>query len=204
MKNSKQLLFERMHSIGGMPLNENFINEMPKRKIYPIQQTKEWSDLLNTLKTKFDVTNVSFNLKTDKPFVKIEKSGYYPLPVLGIKSEWLYRKDLAKWLGDHIIKRSEENVNNFKEKPKQKRVRTLPSTASIEDKIKMWDLIREKAYNLFHSTNKHDEVFWEKMWDKYGYPWRELYDQIKDTPEFEDFRKKHNIANNLTFDDTLA
>lgn len=166
MKNSKQLLFERMHTIGGMPLNE-----------------------------EIDVNQTYTDSRNGNTYSGEQVAG------------WI------RWFLSPKRKTREERANAVRlfkamnvdpTEYTKKRVRNLSPNASIENKIQMWDLIRSRAYDFYHNTNKHDEVFWQKMWDKYGYPWQDLYDEIRDTPEFEVFRKKNNIADNLTFDDSLA
>ena len=203
MKNSKQLLFERMSSIGRMPLKENVINEMPKKITYDFQGTSKWEDMLNDLKNNYDIDGVSIVKKGAHLMFRLEKKGYKPIDVLAIKPEYGNSRYID-WIVKNILNETPNRIEYFTEKPKQKRITKLSPNASIQDKIKMWDLISEKAYDVLHNTKKHDEVFWTKMWNKYGYPWGELYEEIEDTPEFEQFRLKNNMATNLTFDDMLA
>ena len=83
------------------------------------------------------------------------------------------------------------------------RIRRLSPTAPVMDKIMMWELINKKAWELYNSR-KHSEAWVYQIHDKYARYWQELYDEIKNTPEFTEYRKANNITTGLHFGDILA
>lgn len=91
-----------------------------------------------------------------------------------------------------------------KSEQERTRVRRLPPNASINDKIKMWELINKKAWKLYR-TRKYSEMWIYAIYEKYGKYWDELYDEIRGTPEFIQHSKQNNYTlNRLTFGDMLA
>jgi len=82
------------------------------------------------------------------------------------------------------------------------RIRRLSSTAPVMDKILMWKLIGEKAWNLYKSR-KNSEAWANRVNRKYAPYWNELYDEIRYTPEFIQYSKLNNIADDLHFSDMI-
>lgn len=185
---------------------EKFIDEMSTKAPAPIEDDGYWKEMIEKAKEKFDVDNVEVvNFNSDAPKVRIVKSGFKPVIIWKVKpehKEYLingkYFEHISDWLLSDAIPNA---VNHFQSK--EKNIKKLSPTASIGDKIEMLRLVGYKANKMYHSR-KHSEFWQGEIWRNYGHYWNELYDAVKDTPEWEQYRKENNIARDIDFSDILA
>ena len=182
------------------------VNEMSSRASAPIESDGYWIDMVNSAKENFGIDNVEVvGFNTKSPKVRITKSGFKPITMWNVKSEHLpyltvgaNYEYITNWLLNDVIPKF---VDKFEEK--ERNIRKLPDTASVGDKIKMLRLVGEKAYTEY-SKRPHSELWIQTIYEKYGDYWTKLYDQIENTPEWEEYRKKHGIARSINFGDVLA
>jgi len=118
MKNSKQLLFERMHSIGGMPINEGVGDELSKQGVIKPMNEIKAGDVFEKRDRVGDVTRyVAMGSLKQSPSNKNE----YYIPATALSSTGNFYKRMeeyqvttnvklgnvgsVKYLGDHRILR---------------------------------------------------------------------------------------------------
>jgi len=177
-----------------------FIGEVSTKRQFSIEFTDEWQNMLRKVKTENNIDKVSIVGKGDDLSLQFDRKGHKPLNLGKIVRKHLRNEQYQNNIIQHILKHAPNADQYFQ--PKEKRVRKLPPTASVQDKIDMWRLVGEKANQMF---NTRTTEFWaEHVFDKYGNYWNELYDAIKDTPEWEAYRQKHGIARDINFSDELA
>ena len=146
---------------------------------------------------------IGFNTK--KPSVRIIKSGYNPVTVWRVKPEHLpylthgaNYEYITNWLLSKVLP---DAIKHFQ--PKEKRIKRLGLDAPVEEKIEMLRLVGRKA-NLEYNKRAHSEAWVYTIHEKYGDYWTDLYNQVKDTPEWEKYREENGIAQDINFGDILA
>ena len=178
-----------------------FIGEVSKNRSFFIETTPAWENMLKRVKTENNIDKVSIVGKDNDISLQAERKNHKPLSFGKLNRQHLRNDQYQKNIIDHILKHAPK-VNNYFQ-PKDKRIRKLPNTAPIEKKIEMLILVGEMAWDKY-IERPHSEMLVQSIYEKYGDYWTELYEEIKDTPEWEVYRQEHNIARDINFGDMLA
>ena len=93
-KNTKQLLFERMHSIGGMPLNENMLNEITTAQA----KDKFYKNIDNNIYNELIQADPTYNKEKD---------------IFGKYSKWILQQYLNKNFKDEDIYKINDYLTAF-------------------------------------------------------------------------------------------
>lgn len=184
----------------------NIVNEATETNvIWDTMKTPQWNEMLTKIKEEYNIDNVIAKhvRGEEESTFYLERTGYIPIKLFKLKNIYLINDNYIDWLTKTVLEWIPK-VLKGKFWDLSGNVRKLPSNANIDDKIRMWELIGQKANKLYNSR-KHSENWVYIVREKYGNYWDELYDEIKNTPEFKTYRKKNgDYEGEINFGDMLA